>query len=179
MSSKKICSHPTSGYLCGCVCSVMSDSLGPHGLQHARLSCLSLSPWAYSNSCSSSPWCHPTISSSVTLFSSHLQSFPASGSFPVSHSFASGGRSTGASASAPVLPMNLHDGSPLGWTGLISLLSKGHPYKGDENSNYPDGWCEDYRMWCDRPHQHSYVKFCGLKIKIAMIGKLSEGKFGF
>ena len=118
MSSKKICSHPTSGYLCGCVCSVMSDSLGPHGLQHTRLPCLSLSPWAYSNSCSSSPWCHPTISSSVTLFSSRLQSFPASGSFPMSHSFASGGRSTGASASAPVLPMNLHDGSPLGWTGL-------------------------------------------------------------
>ena len=87
--------------------SVVSDPLRPHGLQHARLPCPSLSPRACSNSCSLSRWCHPTISSSVTLFSSCLQSFLASGSFPMSWLFASGGQSIGASASASVLPMNI------------------------------------------------------------------------
>ena len=81
--------------------------------------------WSYSNSCPLSWWCHPTISSSVALFSSSLQSFPASGSFPVSLFFASGGQSIGASASASVLPMNIQDWSPLGWTGWISLQSRG------------------------------------------------------
>ena len=103
----------------------MSDCLPPHGLQHARLCCPSPSPRVCSNSCLLSRWCHPTISSSVAPFSSCLQSFPASGSFPVSQLFASGGQSIGASASASVLPMNIQDWFPLGLTGLISLLSQG------------------------------------------------------
>ena len=106
-------------------CSVMSDSLWPHGLQHARLSCPSPIPGACSNSCSSSWWCHPAISSSVITFSSYLQSFPASGSFLVSQLFASGCQSIGASTSASVLPMNIQDWFPLGLIGLITLLSKG------------------------------------------------------
>ena len=105
--------------------SVMSDSSWPHGLQHTRLLCPSPTPRACPNSCLSSRWCHPTISSSVIPFSSHLQSFPASGSFPMSQFFASGGQSIGVSASASVLPMNTQDWSPLGWTGCISLQSKG------------------------------------------------------
>ena len=105
--------------------SVMSDSLRPHGLQHARLPCLSPTPGTCSNSCPSSQWCHPTISSSVVPFSSCLQSFPASGSFPMSQFFASGGQSTAVSASASVLPVNIQDWFPLGLIGLISLLSKG------------------------------------------------------
>ena len=105
--------------------SVMSDSLQPHGLQHARLRCLSLTPGAYSNSCPSSRWCHPTISSSVGPFSSCFQAFPASGSFPVSQFLTSSGQSIGVSASASVLPMNIQDWFPLGWTDLISLQSKG------------------------------------------------------
>ena len=104
--------------------SVMSDSLWPHRLQNARLPCLSPTPRAGSNSCPSSQWCHPTISSSVIPFSFH-QSFPASGSFPMSQFFASGGQSIGAPASASVLPMSIQDWFPLGWTGWISLQSKG------------------------------------------------------
>ena len=106
-------------------CSVVSNSLRPHELQDARLPCPSPSPGAYSNSCPSSRWCHPTISSSVIPFSSCLQSFPASGSFQMSHLFASGGQSIGVSASASVLPMNIQDWFALGWTGWISLQSKG------------------------------------------------------
>ena len=105
--------------------SVMSDSLRPHGLQYARLPCPSPSPGAYSNSCPSSQWCHPTISSCVIPFSSCLQSFPASGSFPMSQFFTSGGQGIGVSASASVFPMNIQDWSPLEWTGWISLQSKG------------------------------------------------------
>ena len=105
----------------------MSDSLRPHGLQHARLPCPSPNPRAYSNSCASCWWCYPTISSSVIPFSSHLQFFPASGSFPVSQFFASGSQSIGVSASASVLPMNIEVWFPLGLTGLISLQSKGLP----------------------------------------------------
>ena len=101
-----------------------SYSLGPHGLQHTRLLCLPPSSRACSNACPLSQWCHPTISSSVIPFSSCLQSFPASGSFPVSWLFTSGGQSTGVSASASVLPMNIQDWFPLGLTGLISLQSK-------------------------------------------------------
>ena len=104
--------------------SVMSDSLWPHGLQHARLPCPSPPPRARSNSCPLSWWCHPTISSSVVPFSC-LQSFPASGSFTISQFFASGGRSIGASVLASVLPMNIQDSFPLGLTDLISLQSKG------------------------------------------------------
>ena len=104
--------------------SVLSDSLQPHGLQHARLPCSSQTSGAYSNSCPSSWGYHPIISSSVPV-SSHLQSFPASGSFPMSQFFTSGGRSIGVSTSASVLPMNIQDWFSLGLAGLISLLSKG------------------------------------------------------
>ena len=105
-------------------CSVMSDILRPHELQDTRLPCPSPTPGAYSNSCPSNQWCHPTISSSVIPFSFAL-SYPASGSFLVSQFFASGGQSIGVSASASVLPMNTQDWFPLGWTGWISLQSKG------------------------------------------------------
>ena len=106
-------------------CSVMYDSLWPHGLQPARLPCPSPTPGAYSNSCPSSRWCHPTISSSVIPFSCCLQSFPESGSFQMSQFFPLGGQSIGVSASAPVFPMNVQDWFPLGWTSWISLQSKG------------------------------------------------------
>ena len=99
--------------------------LRPDGLQHTWLPCPSPTPGACSDSCPSSWWCHPTISSSVVPFSSCLQSFPASGSFPVSQFFASDGQSIGASASASVLPMNIQDWCPLRLTGLISLQFKG------------------------------------------------------
>ena len=105
-------------------CSVVSYSLRPHGLQHARLPCPSPTPGVYSNSCPLSQWCHPTISPSVIPFSCP-QSFPASGSFPVSQFLASGGQSMGVSALASVLPMNIQDWSPFGWTAWISLQSKG------------------------------------------------------
>ena len=101
------------------------DSLRPHESQHARPPCPSPTPGVYSNSYPSSRWCHPAISSSVTPFSSSPQSLPASGSFPMSQLFAWGSQSTGVSASASVLPMNTQDWSPLGWTGWISLQSKG------------------------------------------------------
>ena len=104
--------------------SVVSNSLQSHGLQHTRPPCPSPTPGVYPNSCPLSQWCHPTISSSVVPFSSHLQSFPASGSFQMSQLFASGGQSIGVSASTSVLPMNTQDWSPLGWTGWISLKSK-------------------------------------------------------
>ena len=117
--------HDITNYLVQFSCSVISDSLGPHGLPHIRLPCTSPTPRACSNSHPLSRWCHPTISSSVVPFSSCLQSFPASGSFPVSQFFASGGPSIGVSASASVLPMNIQDWFPLGLTGWISLQSKG------------------------------------------------------
>ena len=104
--------------------SVVSDSLRPHESQHTRPPCPSLSPRVYSNSHPSSWWCHPAISSSVVPFSCP-QSLPASESFPMSQLFTWGGQSTGVSASASVLPMNTQDSSPLGWTGWISLQSKG------------------------------------------------------
>ena len=102
-----------------------SDSLQPHGLQHARPPCPSPTPRVYSNSCSLSWWCHPTISSSVIPFSSCPQSFPGSRSFQMSQFFPSGGQNIGVSASTSVLPMNTQDWSPFGWTGWISLQSKG------------------------------------------------------
>ena len=105
--------------------SVVSDSLPPHESQHTRPPCPSQIPRVYPNPCPSSWWCHPAISSSVIPFSSCPQSFPASGSFPMSQLFASGGQSIGISASTSVLPMNTQDWSPLGWTGWISLQSKG------------------------------------------------------
>ena len=105
--------------------SAVSDSLRSHGLQHTRPPCPSPTPRVYSNSHPLSQWCHPTIESSVVPFSSCLQSFPASGSFQMSQLFASGGQSTGVLASTSVLPMNIQDWFPLGWTGWISLQSKG------------------------------------------------------
>ena len=109
-------------------CSAVSDSLWPHGPQHTNCCegpCPSPTPRACSNSCPLSPWCHPTTSSSVVPFSSCLQSFPDSGSFPMSLPFTSGSQSIGVSASLSFLPMNIQGWFPLGWTGLISLLVKG------------------------------------------------------
>ena len=108
------------------ICSVVSDSLWQHGLQHARLLCPSPSPGVYSNSCPLCWWCYPVIFlSSVIPFYSSLLFYPASGSFPMSWLFTSGGQSIGALVSAPVLPMNIQDWFPLGLTDLISLWSKG------------------------------------------------------
>ena len=125
-------SWPTSAVFSLLYISVQFSSVANHvrlcdpmdGLQHARLPCPSPTPGVYSNLCPLSRWCHPTISSSVVPFSSCLQSFPASGSFQVSHFFTSGGQSIGASVSTSFLPMNIQDWFPLGWTGWI-LLSKG------------------------------------------------------
>ena len=105
--------------------SVVSDSLWLRGVQHTRPPCPSLTPGVHSNSCPLSQWCHPAIPSSVIPFSSCPQSLPASGSFPMSQLFAWGGHNIGVSASASVPPMNTQDWSPLGWTGWISLQSKG------------------------------------------------------
>ena len=105
--------------------SVVSNSLQPHESQHSRPPCPSPTPGVHSNSRPSSQWCHPTISSSVIPFSSRLQSFPASGCFPMSQFFTSSGQSIGVSDSASLLPMNIRDWFPLGWTGWISLQSKG------------------------------------------------------
>ena len=139
-------------------CSVMSDSLQSHGLQRSRLPCLSPSPGACWNSCPLSWWCHPTISSSVTFFSSCPQSFPASGSFPMSWLFTSGGQRIRVSASASVLPMNIQDWFPLGLTNLTSLLSKElwrvfssltvwkHQFFGSQPS-----------LWSRSPHIHTWL----------------------
>ena len=105
--------------------SVVSNSLRPHESQHARPPCPSPTPRLYPNSCPSSRWCHPAVSSSAVPFSSCPQSLPASGSFPVSQLFSSGDQSIGVSASTSVLPMDTQGWSPLGWTGWISLQSKG------------------------------------------------------
>ena len=115
-------SHWTVG---NCSVAQLCLTLCDLGLQHARFPCPSLSPGVHSNSCPLSQWYHPAISSSVVHFSSRLQLLPASGSFQMSQLFASGGQSVGVSASASVLPMNIQDWFPLGWTGWISLQSKG------------------------------------------------------
>ena len=107
------------------ICSVLSHFLQPHKLQHTRLPCPSPTPGAYSNSCPLSQWCHPTISSSVIPLSSLLQYFPASEFFPMSQFFSSGGQNIGVSPLASILPVNIRDQFPLGWTGWISLQSKG------------------------------------------------------
>ena len=114
--------HKTPWYA---LSSVVSNSLRSRGLQDARPPRPSPTPGVFSNSCPLSQWRHPTISSSVVPFSSHFQSFPASGSSPMSQFFTSGGQNIGASASASVLPMSIQDWLPLGWTGWIALLSKG------------------------------------------------------
>ena len=147
--------------------SVTSDSLRPYGLQHARLPCPSPTPGAYSNSCPLSWWCHPTISSSVVPFSSRLQYFPASGSFPMS-ALCIRWPKYGATVSATVLPMNIQDWFPLGLTGLISLQSKGLSrvfsrakfQKHQFFSAYPSSWSNSHNctwllekteFWLDGP----------------------------
>ena len=116
----------------------------PHGLQHARVPCPSPTHRAYSNSCLLSRWCRPTISSSVDPFASHLQSFLASGSFQMSQLFASGGQIIGVSASASVLPMNIQDWFPLGWTGLTSLQSNSRVWMWE--LDYKESWT--LKNWC-------------------------------
>ena len=119
---------PTKVHLLSSVqfsCSVKSNSLWPHELQHTRSPCPLPTPGVHPNPCPLIQWCHPTISSSVVLFSSSPQSFPASGSFPMSQLFAWGGQSIGVSASASVLSKITQNWSPLEWTGWISLQSKG------------------------------------------------------
>ena len=125
-------------------CSVVSNSLWPHKLQHARPPCPSPTSGVYSNSYASSWWCHPAISSSVVPFSSFPQSLEASGSFPMSQLFAWGGQSTGVSASASALLMNTQDWSPLGWTGWISLQSKGLPLLQHHSSKASILWCSAF-----------------------------------
>ena len=122
-----LCDHLGSLNLCSVQFSdsVTSDSLWPHGLHHARPPCPSITTGVYSNSCPLSQWCHPTSSSSIVPFSSCPRSFPVSGSFPVTQFFTSGGQNIGVSASTSVLPMNIQDWFPLGWTDWISLQSKG------------------------------------------------------
>ena len=149
-------------------CSVVSDSLWPHWLQHARLPCPSPSPRACSDSCQLSWWCHPTILSSVVSFSSCPQSFPASGSFLMSRLFISGGQSIGTSALASVLPMNIQDWFPLGLTGWSSLQSKEllrvfsnttaqkHQFFGAQlsleyNSHIHSWLLEKLQLWLHRP----------------------------
>ena len=146
----------------------MFDSLRPHELHHARLPSPSPSPWDSSNSSPLSRWCHPTISSSTVPFSSRLQSFLASGFFPMSRFFTSGDQSIGVSASASVLPKNIQDWCPLGWTGWISLQSKGlsrafsettvqkHQFFGAQLSSWSNlhiHTCllEKPQLWLDRP----------------------------
>ena len=152
----------------------MSDSLWTHGLQHSRPPCLSPIPGDYSDSCPLSRWCHSMLSFSVIPFS-RLQSFPTSGSFPMSQFFTSGGQRIGVSASAPVLPMNIQDWFPLGWTGWISLQSKGlsrvfsnttvqkHQFFGDQLSptltSVHDYWKNHSFDWTDPGWQHNVSAF--------------------
>ena len=148
-------------------CSVMSNSLRPHGWQHTRSPHPSPTHGVYSNSYPSSQWCHPTISSSVVPFSSHPQSFPVSGSFQMSQFFISGDQSIEVSASASVLPMNTQHWSPIGWTGWICLQFKGlsrvfsnttvqmHQFSSsqlslDSNSHIHTWLLEKPQLWIDR-----------------------------
>ena len=148
--------------------SIVSDSLRPHESKHARPPCPSPTPGLHPNSCPLSQWCHPATSSSIVPFSSCPQPLPASGSFPMSQLFTSGGQSIGVSASASVLPVNTQDWSPLGWTGWISLQSKGlarvfsntivqkHPFFGAQLSSQSNShihtWpLEKPQPWPDGP----------------------------
>ena len=149
--------------------SVVSNSLRPHEPQHTRPPCPSPTLGVYSNPCPSSRWCRPTISSSVIPFSSCPQSFPASGSFSMSQLFASGGLSIGVSASASVLPMNTQDWS-VGWTGCISLLSKGlsrvlsnttiqkHQFFGAQLSSQSSSLTSTHDHW--KNHSLDYTDLC-------------------
>ena len=137
--------------------SVLSDSLWSHGLQYARLPCLSPTPRSCSNLCPSSWWCRPTISSSAVRFSSCLQTFPSSESFLRSQFFASGGQSIGVSSSASVLPMNIQDWFPLGLTGLISLQSLGlskRVYSDTTVQKYQ--FCTQLSLWSNS-HTHTWL----------------------
>ena len=142
----------------------MSSSLRPHELQHARPPCPSPTPGVHSNSCSLSRWCYPAISSSVVPLSSCLQSFPASGSFQMSQFFASGGQSIGVLALASVLPMNIQDWFPLGWTGWISLQSKGlsRVFSNTTVQNHQFFEAQLKIMWC---HLWLFVIILCLKTK--------------
>ena len=140
-------------------CSVMSNSLQPHGLQHARLPCPSPSPGACLNSCPLSQWCHPTILSSVVLFSSCLLSFTASGSFPLSWFFSSGGQSIEASASASLLPMNIQGWFPLASPGLISLQSKGPPRVFSNTTDQKNGFFSAQPSSISLPYTFQFLFF--------------------
>ena len=133
----------------------MSSSWWPRGLQHTRLLCPPLSPGVHSNSCPMSQWCYPTISSSVVPFSSCLQSFPSSETFPMSRLFIAGGQSIGVSTSASVLPMNIQDWFPLGLTGLISLQSKGL------SKVFSNATVQKHQFFCTQPslwsNSHRYM----------------------
>ena len=131
-------------------------TLWPHGLQHTRSPCPSPTPGVYPNPCPLSQWCHPTISSSVVPFSSCLQSFPASGSFPVSQLFASGGQSIRVSASASVLLMNTQDWSPLGWTGWTPLQSKGLSVFSNTTVQKHQFFCAQLSLWSSS-HIHTWL----------------------
>ena len=156
--------------------SVVSDSLRPQGLQHARFPCPSPTPRAYSNSCPLGRWCHPTISSSVFPFSSSLQSFPASGSFQVNQFFASGGQSIGVSASESVLPMNIQNWFPLGWTSWISLLSKGFSRVFSNTTVQKHQFFSAQLSLCEKImavsflHQKILIKFSNLFIYLLIFG---------
>ena len=142
-------------------CSVASHSLRPHGLYHARLPCPSPSPRTCSNSYPLRWWCHPTISSSVTVFSSCLQSLPASAIFPLSQLFALGGQGIGPSTSASVLPMNIQGWFPLGLTGLISLLSKKLSRVFSNSTVEKHQFCGTQPSLCSNSHIHThYWKNC-------------------
>ena len=158
--------------------SVVSDSLRPQGLKNTRLPCPSPTPGACSNSCPSSRWCHPAISSSVVPFSCCPQSFPASGSFPVSQFFTSGGQSIGASVSASVLPINIQGWFPLGLTGLISLLllfvyvlSHMHSVR---VSLYPFQICvkDIFRKWKSLSHGNACLQYFPAELVNRNVSKL-------
>ena len=137
-------------------CSVVSDCLWHHGLQYTRPPCPSPIHRVYSNSCPLSQWCHPTISSSVVPFSSHFQSFPASGSFQMSQFFTSGGQSIGASAS--VFPMNIQRWFPLGWNALLSCCSRDSQESQVQHhsSKAPILWCPAFFIHISLPHIHTW-----------------------
>ena len=164
----------------------MSDFLWPHGLQHTRLPCPSLSPSVCTNSCPLSQWCHPAVSSSLIVFSSCLQSFPASGSFP-SQLFESGDQSIGASASASVLPMNTQDWFPLGLTGFISLQSKGlsrilsAPQLKNINSSVFSLYGPTLTSLCDcgKNHSFDYVGLCWQSNASVFLNMLSRFVIAF
>ena len=165
------CFRVVSGYWASVQFSSVAQScptLQPHELQHARPPCPSPTPGVHPNSCPSSWWCHPAISSSVIPFSSCPQSLPTSGSFPVSQLFARGGQSIGVSASASVLPVNTQDWSPLGWTYWISLRVTYIIYKHDIPPYYSTS--KYFRIFCFKINSHhvilgnrkSFLKFCNL-----------------